>query len=49
MRNVLSVASFTDEGTWEGDRCLSKKWKDRRRGGGPERGAVPQEGLSRGC
>lgn len=47
MRNMLSVASFTDEGTWEGDRCLSKKWKGERRDGG-QGGGFPAGGAAAG-
>ena len=40
MRNMLSVASFTEERTWEGDRCLSTKWKGECRGGGQGGGSA---------
>lgn len=47
MKNMLSVASFTEEERLEGDMCLSQKWKGERKGGG-QRGGFAEAGAAEG-
>lgn len=47
MKNMLSVASFTEEEISEGDMCSSKKWKCECKGGG-QRGGFAEAGAAEG-
>ena len=43
---MLSAASLAEEGTWKGDSCWNKKWRDERRGRGLGRGLRCRRGYT---